>query len=295
MARGEVRSVVVRERGEMRHCCRAQRRPRARVLLTQRRRGVGKCCSQRRARGKSEPRGHGSRGGEGGGNQRRQDMYLSCGSIDRSIDRSLLRGSSDDVAFTRLASGFAEPLEPPRRLVVGELPPPRPPPPASRHTTRHTHATRETTEISRQRRALDTPSPGNAALRSLLTPHGLLSMQQQQGGGGGGGGGGGAAPVVAVQTVDCSAACADVANRDYGRCVGAENHRCRINRSSCPPPSLSLGVVRSLETDPMHKHERRDDETDGATGATTTTSTARAPRAPAPPPPFRASSDARRT
>ena len=70
----------------------------------------------------------------------------------------------------------------------------------------------------RQRRALDTTSPGNAALRSLLTPHGLLSIQQQQGGGGGGSG---AAPVVAVQTADCSAARAlSAANHDYGRYDG---------------------------------------------------------------------------
>ena len=163
----------------MRHCCHAQRRPWARGLLIQQRRGVSKCCSQRRARGKSEPRGHGSRGGEGG-DQRRQDMYLSCGSIDRSIDQSLLRDSSDDVASrasrqdSRNLSNHREDSSLANCHRCGHLPPRR-----DTHT-RHTHAARETTEISHQRRVLDTPSPGNTALRSLLTSHGLLSMQQQR-------------------------------------------------------------------------------------------------------------------
>ena len=71
----------------MRCCCRAQRRPRARGLLTQRRRGVGKCCSQRRARGKSEPRGHGSGGGEGrGSSAARICTFPAARPIDRSIN-----------------------------------------------------------------------------------------------------------------------------------------------------------------------------------------------------------------
>ena len=180
-----------------------------------------------------------------------------------------------------------EPLEPPRRLVVGELPPPRPPPPASRHThATHTRDTRDDRDLAPAPRARHAePGQRRAALsaHAARPPLDAAATAQQQGGGGGGGGGGGVvAPVVAVQTVDCSTARApNVANRNYGRCVGAENRRCRNKPFELPLPSLSLGVVRSLETDPMHKNERRDDETDGVTGTTTTTSTARAPRAPA--------------
>ena len=61
----------------------------------------------------------------------------------------------------------------------------------------------ELTELSRQRRNLDTPSPGNAAVPALLAPHALTSMHHDD--------------VAVVESVDCSSARAsNKANHDCG-------------------------------------------------------------------------------
>ena len=179
MTRGEVRSVVVRERAGCAIAA-ALNDDRGRAVFSYNDGAASANAAPNAARGGKVSRADMAAEVGRGVNQRRQDMYISCGSIDRSIEESLLRDSSDDVALrasrqdSRNLSNHREDSSLANCHRCGHLPPRR-----DTHT-RHTHAARETTEISHQRRVLDTPSPGNTALRSLLTSHGLLSMQQQR-------------------------------------------------------------------------------------------------------------------
>ena len=183
---------------------------------------------------------------------------------------------------------IAEPLKVSRRLAVDELPLPRPTPP--RRNTRDTHArgNRDLAPAPHARHA----EPRQR--RAALSAH------------------------AAWPPLDTAAAGRRRRRRRWRRrCTGRRGANSRLLRRvhvergeprlrpvrrrraepplptrSATPPSFPALFTRSRR--PTHKHERRDDETDGATGTTTTTTTTTTARAPRPIPLFCASSDAPR-
>ena len=148
MARGEVRSVVVRGRAGCAIAV-ALNDDRGRAVFSHNDVAASTNAVTNAARGGKVSRADMAAEVGRGGNQRRQDMYLSCGSIDRSIDQSLLRDSSDDVASGASRQDSRNLLNHREDSSLANCHR-RGHRPLRRNTpTRHIHATRETTEISR--------------------------------------------------------------------------------------------------------------------------------------------------